>query len=216
MAFVLTDVAVVLALALVLIVVYVIGSYWKHRMLTKYAHWFEERFASRAKVQFASYGHAGLKVKCEMNDKSDGFRELYFTISLGARENLMYYPLVPLTHDSDHVTCWGIVEKPVKSNLRIMNAADRKQIAYSENLANMRKLDASELKDLGYVAYASNREYTSKFFSQASLASRLKEFREIQLIELDMTSSIIRVVSKLRKEKLLALTGFLSTLGRAA
>jgi len=216
MAFAITDIEIVITLGVILIIVYVVGSYWKHRTLTSYAHWFEHNYSTRANVQFASYGHAGLKVRCEMKDKSDGFRELYFAISLGARENLMYYPLIPLMHDFDRVSCWGIVEKPVKSNLRIMNADDRKQIAYSEGLANMRKLDAGELNELGYVAYASNREYTSKFFSQASLASKLKEFREIQMIELDMTSSIIRVVSKLRREKLLALTGFMSTLGRAA
>ncbi len=215
MAFALTDVGVVVLLAVVLIAVYVVGSYWKHRTLTKYAHWFEERFGSRAKVQFASYGHAGLKVKCEMKDRSDGFRELYFTISLGARENLMYYPLVQLTHDSDRVSCWGIVEKPVRSNLRVMSADDKKQIEYSESLANMRKLDVNGLKELGYVAYASDRDYTTRFFSQASLTSRLKEFREIRLIELDMTSSIIRVVSELKGDKLLALTGFISMLGRA-
>ena len=79
----------------------------------------------------------------------------------------------------------------------------------------MKKLGLDELNQLGYVAYTSNREYTSRFFSQASLVSRLKEFREIRLIELDMTSSLIRVVSKLKKEKLPALTGLISALGRA-
>src|SRR5437667_4415122 len=215
MAFVVTDVEVVVALGVVLIVVYVVGSYWKHRTLTGYAHWFEENYRSRAKVQFASYGHAGLKVKCEMNDKSDGFRELYFTITLGTRENLLYYPLVPLMHDFDLVTCWGIAEGPVKSNLRVISADDKKQSGYSESLANMQKLDDRELNMLGYVAYTSNREYTSRFFSQASLVSRLKDFREIRLIELDMTSSLIRVVSKLKKERLPALTGLISALGRA-
>jgi len=150
-----------------------------------------------------------------MKVKSAGFKELCFTISLGSRENLMYYPLVTLVHDFDRVTCWGIVERPVKSNLRLMSADDKKQIAYSESLANMKKLDIGELNPLGYVAYASNREYTSRFFSQASLVSRLKDFREIRLIELDMTSSLIRVVSKLKKERLPALTGLISALGRA-
>src|SRR5712691_3239427 len=190
MAFVVTDVEVVVALGVVLIVVYVLGSLWKHRTLTAYAHWFEENYRSRAKVQFASYGHAGLKVKCEMNDKSDGFRELYFTISLGARENLMYYPLVPLMHDFDLVTCWGIAEGAVKSNLRLIKADDKKEVGYAESLANMKRLDFNELNQLGYVAYTSNKEYTSKFFSQASLVSRLKDFREVRLVELDMTSSM--------------------------
>src|SRR2546425_9477285 len=205
MDFGLTHVGVVGLHAVVLIVVYFVGSYWKHRMLTRYAHWFEERFASRAKVQFASYGHAGLKVRCEMTDRSDGFREMYFTISLGARENLLYYPLVPLMRDADHVSCWGIVEKPVRSNLRVVNADDKKQIVYSESLANMSKLEVSGLKELGYVTYASNREYTSKFFTAASLTSKLKEFREVHLTELAITPSIVKVVSQLKREKLLAL-----------
>ena len=215
MAFALTDVSIVVALGLVLIVVYVIGSYWKHRTLTKYAHWFEENYSDRAKVQFASYGHAGLKVKCEMRDKSEGFRELYFTISLGARENLMYYPLVPLMHYSDVVSCWGIVEKPVGSNLRIMSSGDKKEIAYAESLANMRRVEPDELKELGFVAYTSNSDYTSKFLSQAGLASRLKQFEDVKLIELDRTSSLIRVVSKLRAKTLDALVGLVSTLGRS-
>jgi len=215
MAFALTDVSIVLALGVVLVVVYVIGSYWKHRTLTRYAHWFEERYSGRAKVQFASYGHAGLKVKCEMSDRSDGFRELYFTISLGARENLMYYPLLPLMRYSDLVSCWGIVEKPVGSNLRIMSSGDKKEIAYAESLANLRRLDLNELRDLGFVAYTSNRDYTSKFFSQAGLTSKLKEFEDVKLIELDTTSSLIRVVSKLKAERLGALVGFVSTLSRA-
>src|SRR5438445_11996267 len=122
MAFLVTDVEVVVELGVVLIVVYVSCSYWKHRTLTGYAHWFEESYRSRAKVQFASYGHAGLKVRCEMNDKSDGFRELYFTISLGARENLMYYPLIPFVHDLDLVTRWRIAERPASANLRLLNA----------------------------------------------------------------------------------------------
>src|SRR2546422_8023116 len=199
MAFALTDVGIVVLLAVVLLVVYFVGSYWKHRMLTRYAHWFEERFASRARVQFASYGHAGLKVKCEMTDRSDGFREMYFKISLGSRENLLYYPLVPLMHDADHVSCWGIVEKPVRSNLRVINADDKKQIVYSESLANMSKLDINGLRELGYVAYATNREYTSKFFTAASMTSKLKEFKERQLIELDITSAIKRVGSHLKR-----------------
>jgi hypothetical protein len=215
MAFALTDISIVVALGLVLVVVYVLGSYWKHRTLTRYAHWFEEKFSGRAKVQFASYGHAGLRVRCEMNDRSDGFREIYFAISLGARENLMYYPLLPLMHDSDRVSCWGIVEKPVKSNLRVVNVADKKQVAFSESLANMRRLETSELDGLGYVAYASNRDYSSRFLSQAGVASALKGFRETELIELDMTSSMIRLVSRLKEGKLPALTGFVAALGRA-
>ncbi len=210
-----TDVEIVVGLGVVLIVVYVIGSYWKHRTLTGYAHWFEDRFSSRGRVQFASHGHAGLRVKCEMTDRSDGYRELHFAISLGARENLMHYPLASIMRDYDRVVFWGIVEKPIRSNLRIMSASDKKQVEYSENQANMRKLDLQDIGGAGYVAYASNREYTTRFLSQAPIAAKLNGSKEIELIELDSTSSIVRVVSQLKKERLLGLTDFFLSIGRA-
>lgn len=210
-----TDVGLVVGFAGVLIIVYFIGSYWKHRTLTKYAHWFEEIFSSRANVQFASFGHAGLKVKCEMKDKSDGFRELHFAISLGPRENLMHYPLVSVMGTHDRVTCWGIVEKPVQSNVMIMNATDRKEAQIAENQANMRKLELSDLGAAGYAIFASNREYTTKFLSRASMSSKLKRLRDIELVELDSLSSLVRMVSRLKPEKLRDLTDFFLSIGRA-
>jgi len=216
MAFVLTDIEIVAAVGVILTAVYFVGSYWKHKTLTRYAHWFENKFSSRAKVQFASYGHAGLRVKCEMKDKSDGFRELYFAVSLGARENLMYYPLVGIMKDFDRVNCWGIVESSIGSNLVVVKSDDKKRIMYTEERANFRKLDQRDLADSRYLAYASNSDYTRKFFSHAALTSKLVEFKEIELIELDATSSMIRVVSKLREERLPKLTDFILSLGRAA
>ncbi len=210
-----TDIEIVVALGVVLIVVYVIGSYWKHRTLTRYAHWFEDRFSPRGRVQFASHGHAGLRVKCEMTDRSDGYRELHFAISLGARENLMHYALVSLMRDYDQVVFWGIVEKPIRSNIRIMSASDKKQIEYSDNQANMRRLDLQDIGKVRYVVYASDRFYATGFLSSASVAAKLKGLKDIELIELDNTSSTIRVVSRLKKEKLTGLTDFFLSLGRA-
>jgi hypothetical protein len=211
-----TDVEIVVGLGVVLIIVYLAGSYWKHKKLTQYAHWFEDRFGKRAKVKFRGYGHAGLKIKCEMNDKSDGFRELYFALSLGARENLMYYPLAPLFKDHDKINCWGVVDRPIRSNLKLVRADDKKQVEHAESMANATKLNNGKLADLGYVAYATNSDYANRFLSQAGVASRLKEFNEVSLIELDITSSLIRIVARLREQQLPDFCGFVLSLGRAA
>lgn len=215
MAFVVTDVEVVVALGVVLIIVYIIGSYWKHRTLTRYAHWFENNLKDRAHVQFHSFGHAGLRVKCEMQDRSTGFRELYFALSLGARENLMYYPLFMLTNDYDRVNCWGITDGPVRSKLRLNSLNDKRRTESSENEPNMRRLNIKGIEQSGYVVFASDTEAAMKFLERSNMANRLAEFQDIELVELDSMSSLIRVVSKLRREKLPDLVKFVLSLGRA-
>src|SRR5437870_12755454 len=102
----LTDVEIVAILAVALIITYFIGTYWKHRILKRYAHWFEDKFSRTAKVRYKSFGHAGLRIKCEMNNPSDGYKELEFALSLGARENLVYYPYKLVARDSDKLNCW--------------------------------------------------------------------------------------------------------------
>src|SRR3989442_5353534 len=82
----LTDVEIVAILAVALIITYFIGTYWKHKALKGYAHWFEEKFSKKAKVKYASFGHAGLRIRCEMNNSSEGFKVLEFALTLGEGE----------------------------------------------------------------------------------------------------------------------------------
>lgn len=215
MAYVITDVEVVIILAIVLIVTYVIGSYWKHKTLTRLAHWFEDRYSSTAKVQFRKFGHAGLWVKCEMKDRSMGFREVYFTLSLGARENLLYYPLAKITDNLDRVNCWGIAEKPVKSNLLVFRSGDKKRTLEAESRANMNELPLKEMGELGYVAYASDGQIASTFISRSSLAGKLKSLGAVELVELDTLSSLVRSVSRLDGARLGEFCDFVFGLGRA-
>jgi len=45
----LTDVEIVAILAVALIITYFIGTYWKHRILKRYAHWFRTNSPGRLK-----------------------------------------------------------------------------------------------------------------------------------------------------------------------
>jgi hypothetical protein len=210
----LTDVGIVVGFGIVLIIVYVAGSYWKHKTLTRLAHWFEDRFSTLARVQFKSFGHAGLRVKCEMKDGTTGYRELHFALSLGARENLMYFPLAKLTDNLDRVNCWGIVSAPVKSNLVVVGKADKRRIQEAESRANMGALNLRDFEDSGYVVYASDGDYASKFLSRAALSRKLGALREVELLELDSLSSTIRAVWRLDSGRLKEMTDFVLGLGR--
>jgi hypothetical protein len=214
--FQITDVEVVVILVIVLILVYFAGSYWNHRKLTSQAHWFEDRFSKIARVQFAKQGNAGLSIKCEMKDKTHGYNSLFFSIGLAARENLMYYPLRGIMDNKDRVNCWGVVYKPIKSNLVIARSIDKKRIAAAEERVNLSRMNLKEFDDPGFVVYASNSEYASRFIEQTSMASNLAKFEEVELVELDMLSSVIRTVSILKTEKLGELIDFVLLMGRAA
>lgn len=214
MALYLSDLEIVVIIGVVLVVVYFIGSYWKHKKLTKYAHWFEDRFRDKARVKFRSFGHAGLGIKLEMKDRSDGFKEVYFTLSMGARENLMHYPLIFLTRGFDKISFWGVLEKPVKMNMSIVSSWNKGEIRKTEERSNIRKLSSEELDRIGYFLYASNTEAAKSFISRSKITERLKELKYVELVETDMTSSLVRVVSRLREESLTDLLSFLFYLGR--
>jgi hypothetical protein len=215
MAYVVTDVEVVVILAIALMVTYLLGSYWKHRTLTRLAHWFEDRYSPTAKVQFRKFGHAGLWVKCEMKDRSNGFREVYFTLSLGARENLLYYPLAKVTDNLDRVNCWGIADEPVRSNLLVFRSGDKRRVKDAEERANMSVMQSKGIGDLGYVAYSSDRQKAESFIARSSLARKLADMKSIELVELDSLSSLVRGVSKLNVSRLGEFCDFVLGLSRA-
>jgi hypothetical protein len=212
MIFYLNELEIVIIIGAVLIIVYFIGSYWKHRKLTKYAHIFEEKLNNKAKVQFKSYGHAGLGIRLEMKDRTIGFREVYLALSMGARENLMHYPLLALTKGYDRISFWGILEKPLRINIRIMDARKKSYIKQAEEKANLRRVTSEELDRIGYVAYSSNSELARPFLGK--IVSALRELRDVELIETDMTSSLIKIVSRLKEEAVFDLLNFLFYLGR--
>jgi hypothetical protein len=216
MAFVVTDIELVVALGVILVVVYVAGTYWKHKELTRYAHWFEEKFSGNGKVKFASHGHAGLRIKCEIKKSSlDGLREMQFAISLGARENLMYYALSHFMHDFDRLNCWGLLSKPVRSNIKVLKISDKRRVAGFENSVSLKKIGLEELSEVGYVAFTSDTEYATNFISRASLPSKLKEMKGVELMELDTDSSMLHVVARLKKSTLPQLMNFILSLSSA-
>lgn len=215
MAIVFTDLGALIIIAIVLIVVYIVGTYWKHRTLTRYAHWFDENLSKKGKVKFASHGHAGLRIKYEGKDRTE-MREMDFALTLGARENLIYYPYSIFSHDFDKLSCWALLSRPIRSNLKIMRRTNRKTIEEVENTPRLSAVGLDELEQLGYVMYATDREYARELASKASIATRLKNSKSVELIEFDRLSSRLHLVGKLNKESLPELVNFMFVLGNSA
>jgi hypothetical protein len=215
LAIVFTDLEALVIIAIVLIVVYIVGTYWKHRTLTRYAHWFEENLSKKGKVKFASHGHAGLRIKYEGKDRAE-MREMDFALTLGARENLIYYPYSIFTRDFDRLSCWALLSRPIRSNLKIMRRTNRKTIEEAENTPRLSAVGLDELEQLGYIMYATDREYARELASKASIATRLKNSKNVELIEFDRLSSRLHLVGKLSKESLPELVNFMFVLGNSA
>ena len=215
MAIVFTDLGALIIIAIVLIFVYIVGTYWKHRTLTRYAHWFDENLSKKGKVKFASHGHAGLRIKYEGKDRTE-MREMDFALTLGARENLIYYPYSIFSHDFDKLSCWALLSRPIRSNLKIMRRTNRKTIEEVENTPRLSAVGLDELEQLGYVMYATDREYARELASKASIATRLKNSKSVELIEFDRLSSRLHLVGKLNKESLPELVNFMFVLGNSA
>jgi hypothetical protein len=216
LAIVFTDLEALIIIAVVLIVVYIVGTYWKHRTLTGYAHWFDENLSKKGKVKFASHGHAGLKIKYEGKDRAADLREMYFALTLGARENLVYYPYSIFSHEYDRLTCWAPLHRPIHSNIRIMKRTNKKMIVESEDTPRLSMVQLDELEELGYVMYATDREYALELALKASIPTRLKKCKNIEFIEFDRLSSKLHLVSKLSKESLPEALDFIFALGNSA
>jgi hypothetical protein len=208
-----SDVEVVALLATLLVVAYFIGTYWKHRTLTSYAHWFEERFSRRATVKYKSFGHAGLRIRCEMNNTTDGFKDLEFALTLGARENLIYYPYAVIAKDFDKLNCWGALIEPAKFQVTI--AKMRKKMALTWDTAGLEEVKIPELHELGYTVYSTGPDYATQFVRRTGAAARLKDLESVELLELEQDPSRLHLATRLRKDELPRLMDFLSLLGRS-
>ena len=213
MAFVFSDIEVVAALATVLVVVYFLGSYWKHRTLRRYAYWFDSRFSQKANVKFASFGHAGLRIKCQMNNSSDGFKELEFALTLGARENLIYYPYALITRDHDKLNCWATLTDPVKFQVEITR--QRKKVKLTWETAGTEEVKIPELSELGYGVYSKGVDFASQFVKRTSLAARLRDLNTVDSLMLEEEPSRLHLVAKLRIDDLAKTIELISLVGRS-
>ena len=210
---VLTDVEIVAILAVGLIVTYFIGTYWKHKTLTRYARWFEERFSTRAKVQYKSFGHAGLRIKCEMNSPSDGYSNLEFALSLGARENLIYYPYALVTRSFDQLNCWASLSKPVRFRVLIMRSERKAPIAW--DTTGSERVSAPELESLGYAVYSTGSEYATEFLRGLNVRSRVEALKTVQNLILEYEPPRLQLTATLKRETLSGLIDFIGFAARA-
>ena len=213
MALAVSDVEIVAVLAVLFFIVYFLGTYWKHKALQRYAHWFEERFSRKAKVKYASFGHAGLRIKCEMNSSSDGFKELEFALTLGARENLIYYPYRVVTRDFDKLNCWATLTEPVKFQVEITR--QRKKAKVTWDTAGIEEVKIPQLAELGYRVYSTGVDFTNELVKQSGVAARLKDLVNVESLELQEEPSRIHLVARLRIDDLAKLIDLISLVGRS-
>ncbi|OLE91697.1 MAG: hypothetical protein AUF79_02845 [Crenarchaeota archaeon 13_1_20CM_2_51_8] len=213
MAFVFSDIEVVAALATILVVVYFLGTYYKHRILKRYAHWFEERFSPKARVKFASFGHAGLRIKCEMNSSSDGFKELEFALTLGARENLIYYPYSLITRDSDRLNCWATLTDPVKFQVEITRL--KKKVKLTWETAGIEEVKIPQLSELGYRVYSKGVDFANQLVDRSDLVARLKDLNTVDSLMLEEEPSRLHLVAKLHIDELAKTIDLISLVGRS-
>jgi len=213
LALAVSDVEIVAVLAVLFFIVYFLGTYWKHKALQRYGHWFEERFSREAKVKYASFGHAGLRIKCEMNSSSDGFKELEFALTLGARENLIYYPYRVVTRDFDKLNCWATLTEPVKFQVEITR--QRKKAKVTWDTAGIEEVKIPQLAELGYRVYSTGVDFTNELVKQSGVAARLKDLVNVESLELQEEPSRIHLVARLHMDDLAKLIDLISLVGRS-
>ncbi len=208
-----SDIEIVAALATILVVVYFLGTYWKHRILRRYAHWFDERFSRKAKVKYASFGHAGLRIKCEMNSSSDGFKELEFALTLGARENLIYYPYRVVTKDFDKLNCWATLTDPVKFQVEITR--QRKKVKITWDTAGIEEVKIPQLAELGYRVYSTGADFANQLVERSGVVTKLKDLANVESLELQEEPSRLHLVARLDMDDLAKVIDLISLVGRS-
>jgi len=208
-----SDIEVVAALATILVVVYFVGTYWKHRVLKRYAYWFEEHFSRKARVKYASFGHAGLRIKCDMNNSSDGIKELEFALSLGARENLIYYPYSLVSRGHDKLNCWATLTAPVKFQVEITKQEKKMKVTWET--AGIGEVKIPQLAELGYKIYSTGTDFANQLVKQTGVATRLEDLNGVESLELEEQPSRLHLVARLRMDDLAKLVDLISLVGRS-
>ena len=162
-------------------------------------------------MKYASFGHAGLRIKCEMKNSSDSFSELEFALTLGARENLIYYPYALVTRDYDKLNCWGTLRAPVRFQVEITKK--RRNVKVTWDTAGIEEVNIPELSDLGYQVYSAGRDFAEQLVKRSGVVAKLKELKSVESLELQEEPSRLHLVARLRQDDLPRLIDLISLVG---
>src|SRR6059036_3544779 len=135
-----------------------------------------------------------------MNSSSDGFKELEFALTLGARENLIYYPYRVVTRDFDKLNCWATLTEPIKFQVEITR--QRKKAKVTWDTASIEEVKIPQLAELGYRVYSTGVDFTNDLVNVESL-------------ELQEEPSRIHLVARLHMDDLAKLIDLISLVGRS-
>src|SRR5207247_11465103 len=148
-----------------------------------------------------------------MNSSSDGFKELEFALTLGARENLIYYPYRVVTRDFDKLNCWATLTEPVKFQVEITR--QRKKAKVTWDTAGIEEVKIPQLAELGYRVYSTGVDFTNELVKQSGVAARLKDLVNVESLELQEEPSRIHLVPSLHMNDLAKLIDLISLVGRS-
>ncbi len=138
---------------------------------------------------------------------------MHFALSLGARENLMYYPLKLITHIPDRIDGWGILNTSTQADMRLMKLGDKKRIVKTEQ-DGLREVGLQELENAGYVAYTTHIIQARELLSKSDVIPKIKGWNELELIELNQEPSTLHVTAKLHRGALDDFVNFLYFMGK--
>jgi hypothetical protein len=208
----------IVALALLFIVVYFVGSYRNRRLAVAYGRMIKEHMSPRSKfVGFRPYGHSGLRSVVEFGKDENRLAKIEIAITLADRENVMHYPLSLLTRETDRVVCWAFPKTQVDVNVELVPRAPRLNTRKLPRRERFREtsLARQELAQ-AFVAYSDDAEGARRFLSNNDVETSLvSSMGFLKRISVDKSQSWIYLMGELRAESLRPFLDLAYSCGRA-
>lgn len=196
---------------------YFVGGRRKHQLLMSYSRTIHDEMSRVSQVGFRPFGHAGVRIRCSMKDKSYDYNVIEMALTMASRENLLHYPIALMTRDRDKLAFWGFTNKPINYTMEIVplrQIRTRRKLEFGRGLQRLTTDDPSISKD--FEVFTNDRHMAHKLLSSRELVEGFSSLgRFIKHLSIDSVSSRIYLLSEIRESNVKELLGFVLGLGSA-
>lgn len=198
------------------LVSYFAGVRRKRQLMMKYSRTISDEMSRIGKVGFRPFGHAGVRIRCDVKDADHDYKSIELALSMADRENLLYYPLSVLRREGDSLAFWGFPTKPVKYSLEIIPPREVKTIRKIENERRLWKMAPSQASIAGsFDVYTDDTRMAEGLMSAERFYEDFSKLaRFIKRFSIDSSRSAIHFRSDLREDNLPGLLGFVKNVGQ--
>ena len=204
-------VTLIFAMAFLYIIVYFIGSFKNRKLMRAYAKAIKDHMSPRSTFTgFRPFGSRGFRALCQMKE-NENLKKIEVAVTLVDRQNIMHYPLAPITHDYDRIICWAYPRTKPHNTIEIVPSTYHKTVKLPQK---MKTVSINWDRNKEYSVMSESDSYPKALFKNKKLWNDLVGMKTIiKKISIDKYKETLYLISRVKEETIPTILDLVVELG---